>query len=75
MIFFFSGEGRIYYLQQIRRMFAFPKQGLFFVYDFEKLLGIEVNISSWETSKNIFLKETKEYGMEKVLMDELSQAR
>ena len=38
-------------------MFAFPKQGLFFVYDFEKLLGIEVNISSWETSENIFLKE------------------
>ena len=52
-------------MQQIRRMFAFPKQGLFFVYDFEKLLGIEVNISSWETSKNIFLKETKEYGMRK----------
>ena len=65
IFFFFSGEGRIYYLQQIRRMFAFPKQGLFFVYDFEKLLGIEVNISSWETSKNIFLKETKEYGMRK----------
>ena len=62
-------------MQQIRRMFAFPKQGLFFVYDFEKLLGIEVNISSWETSENIFLKETKEYGMEKVFMDDLSQAR
>ena len=62
-------------MQQIRRMVAFQKEGLFFLYDFEKLLGIAVNISSWEMSKNIFLKEKKVYGMEKVFMDELSQAR
>ena len=56
-------------------MVAFPKQGLFFLYDFEKLLGIAVHISSWEMSKNIFFKEKKVYGMEKVFMDELRQAR
>lgn len=59
----------------MQQTFAFPKQGLFFLYDFEKLLEIAVNMCSWKTSENIFLKENKEYGMEKVFMDELSQAR